>query len=88
MLRLKLQSARFTKEVLGGDAGSQSSGLSFDGQVDPEKEAAKKKAEEDAALEEATLKKAAMNKAADETAAVKAAPLTLDLVDLPVPPKA
>jgi twitching motility protein PilU len=88
MLRLKLQSARFTKEVLGGDAGSQSSGLSFDGQVDPEKEAAKKKAEEDAALEEAILKKAAMNKAADETAAVKAAPLTLDLVDLPVPPKA
>ncbi|MBK7423925.1 MAG: PilT/PilU family type 4a pilus ATPase [Propionivibrio sp.] len=87
MLRLKLQSARFTKEVLGGDAGSQSAGLSFDGQVDKEEEAARKKAEEDATLKELALKKAASNKTA-EAAAVKAAPLTLELADRPAPPKA
>lgn len=45
MLRLKLQSRRFTKEELGGDAGSQSSGLSFDGQVQ-EKEKADDEKEE------------------------------------------
>ncbi len=77
MLRLKLQSARFTREVLGGDAGSQSSGLSFDGQVDPEKEAAKKKAEEDAELQEAALKKAA---------AARAAPLALEPSERPPAP--
>ena len=87
MLRLKLQSARFTKEVLGGDAGSQSAGLSFDGQVDKEEEAARKKAEEDATLKELALKKAASNKTA-EAAAAKAAPLTLELSDRPAPPKA
>jgi hypothetical protein len=88
MLRLKLQSARFTKEVLGGDAGSQYSGLTFDGQVDKEKEAAKKKEEEDAALKELALKKVAMNKAAEEAVAAKAVPLTLELSDRPAPPKA
>ncbi len=88
MLRLKLQSARFTREVLGGDAGSQASGLTFDGQVDKEKEAAKKKEEEDAALKELALRKAAMNKAAEDAAAAKAAPLTLELSDHPAPPKA
>jgi len=78
MLRLKLQSARFTKEVLGGDAGSQSSGLSFDGQVDKEKEDAEKK-EEEAAMKEAVLKRAATE---------NAAPLTLEPSARPVPPKA
>jgi twitching motility protein PilU len=47
MLRLKLESPRFRKEELGGDAGSQTSSLSFDGQADME--AAKKKAAEEAA---------------------------------------
>jgi twitching motility protein PilU len=47
MLRLKLQSPRFTKEVQGGEAGSQSTGLSFDGQA--EQEDAKKKAAEETA---------------------------------------
>lgn len=42
MLRLKLESARFRAEELGGEAGSQISSLSFDGQH--EMEAAKKKA--------------------------------------------
>lgn len=51
MLRLKLESQRFRKEELGGDAGSQTSGLSFDGQH--EIDAAKKKADE-AAVAEAT----------------------------------
>jgi len=88
MLRLKLQSARFTKEVLGGDVGSQSAGLSFDGQVDKEEEAARKKAEEDATLKELALKKAASNKTAEAAAAAKAAPLTLELADRPAPPKA
>ena len=88
MLRLKLQSARFTKEVLGGDAGSQSAGLSFDGQVDKEEEAARKKAEEDATLKELALKKAASNKTAEAAAAANAAPLTLELADRPAPPKA
>lgn len=88
MLRLKLQSARFTKEVLGGDAGSQSAGLSFDGQVDKEEEAARKKAEEDATLKELALKKAASNKTNEAAAAAKAAPLTLELTDRPAPPKA
>jgi hypothetical protein len=88
MLRLKLQSARFTKEVLGGDAGSQSSGLSFDGQVDKEKEAAAKKAEEDASLKEAALKKAALNKGSEDVSSANAVPLTLELSDRPVPPKA
>ena len=88
MLRLKLQSARFTKEVLGGDAGSQSAGLSFDGQVDKEEEAARKKAEEDATLKELALKKAVSNKTAEAAAAAKAAPLTLELADRPAPPKA
>jgi len=87
MLRLKLQSARFTKEVLGGDAGSQSAGLSFDGQVDKEEEAARKKAEEDATLKELALKKAASNKTAEAATAAKAAPLTLELADRPAPPK-
>ena len=37
MLRLKLQSPRFTREELGGDAGSgASAGLSFDGQIKKE----------------------------------------------------
>lgn len=36
MLRLKLQSARFRAEEMGGEAGSQTSGLSFDGQADIE----------------------------------------------------
>jgi twitching motility protein PilU len=88
MLRLKLQSPRFTKEVLGGEAGSQSAGLSFDGQVDKEKEAAAKKAEEDAALKEAAMKKAAQNVAPEEAFAAKAVPLTLELSDQPVSPKA
>jgi hypothetical protein len=88
MLRLKLQSPRFTKEVLGGAAGSQSAGLSFDGQVDKEKEAAAKKAEEDAALKEAAMKKAAQNVAPEEAVAAKAVPLTLELSDQPVSPKA
>ncbi|MEI7430929.1 MAG: PilT/PilU family type 4a pilus ATPase [Betaproteobacteria bacterium] len=85
MLRLKLQSARFTKEELGGDAGSQSSGLSFDGQVDKAKEEADKKAEE-AAMKEALLKRTA-----EDPALQKSAPLTLELVDPAdpaVPPKA
>jgi len=82
MLRLKLQSARFTKEELGGDAGSQSSGLSFDGQVDKAKEEADKKAEE-AAMKEALLKRTAEDPALD-----KVASLTLELVDPAVPPKA
>lgn len=47
MLRLKLESPRFRKEEMGGEAGSQTSGLSFDGQA--EMEAAKKKAAEEAA---------------------------------------
>jgi hypothetical protein len=47
MLRLKLQSARFRKEEMGGEAGNQIAGLSFDGQGDME--AAKKKAAEEAA---------------------------------------
>jgi twitching motility protein PilU len=42
MLRLKLQSARFRKEEMGGEAGNQIAGLSFDGQGDME--AAKQKA--------------------------------------------
>jgi len=42
MLRLKLQSPRFRAEEMGGDAGNQTSGLSFDGQHDME--AAKQKA--------------------------------------------
>lgn len=78
MLRLKLQSPRFTKEVLGGDPGSQSSGLSFEGQVDKEKEAAAKKAEEEA-LKEAMAKRAAMNKTGE------AAPLTLEPATPPTP---
>jgi len=45
MLRLKLESPRFRKEEMGGEAGSQTSGLSFDGQHDME-EAKKKSAEE------------------------------------------
>jgi len=47
MLRLKLESPRFRQEEMGGDAGSQTSGLSFDGQADME--AAKKKAADEAA---------------------------------------
>jgi len=47
MLRLKLESPRFRKEEMGGDAGSQTAGLSFDGQH--EMEEAKKKAAEEAA---------------------------------------
>ena len=81
MLRLKLQSARFTKEVLGGDAGSQSSELSFDGQVDKEKEAAEKKAEEEA------MKEALRKRASGEAATTGASPLTLELSDPPSPPK-
>ena len=46
MLRLKLQSRRFTREEMGGDPGSQSSGLSFDGQVSTPKKAEEKKVEE------------------------------------------
>ena len=42
MLRLKLQSARFTQEVMGGEAGSHSAGLSFDGQVAKEKDVGQK----------------------------------------------
>jgi twitching motility protein PilU len=42
MLRLKLESPRFRKEEMGGEAGNQTSGLSFDGQADME--AAKQKA--------------------------------------------
>ncbi len=42
MLRLKLESPRFRKEEMGGDAGNQIAGLSFDGQH--EMEAAKQKA--------------------------------------------
>ena len=42
MLRLKLESPRFRKEELGGEAGNQIAGLSFDGQH--EMEAAKEKA--------------------------------------------
>jgi len=41
MLRLKLQSARFRAEEMGGEAGNQTAGLTFDGQVDLE--AAKQK---------------------------------------------
>jgi len=44
MLRLKLESARFRKEEMGGEAGSQIAGLSFDGQEAMEE--AKKKAAE------------------------------------------
>jgi twitching motility protein PilU len=42
MLRLKLQSSRFRTEEMGGEAGHQTAGLSFDGQADLE--AAKQKA--------------------------------------------
>ncbi|MDH4286061.1 MAG: PilT/PilU family type 4a pilus ATPase [Gallionella sp.] len=51
MLRLKLQSPRFRKEEMGGEAGSQTSGLSFDGQHAAED--AKKKAAEEAAAKAA-----------------------------------
>ena len=44
MLRLKLESPRFRKEEMGGEAGSQIAGLSFDGQE--AMEAAKKKTAE------------------------------------------
>ena len=47
MLRLKLECPRFRQEEMGGDAGSQIAGLSFDGQA--EMEAAKKKAADEAA---------------------------------------
>ena len=47
MLRLKLECPRFRQEEMGGAAGSQTAGLSFDGQVDME--AAKKKAADEAA---------------------------------------
>ena len=47
MLRLKLECQRFRNEEMGGDAGNQIAGLSFDGQE--EMEAAKKKAAEEAA---------------------------------------
>ncbi|OGS99557.1 MAG: type IV pili twitching motility protein PilT [Gallionellales bacterium RIFCSPLOWO2_12_FULL_59_22] len=47
MLRLKLECARFRQEEMGGDAGSQIAGLSFDGQ--DEMEAARKKAADEAA---------------------------------------
>lgn len=53
MLRLKLESPRFRAEELGGVAGSQSTGLSFDGQH--ELEAAKKKAAEEAAAKPVDL---------------------------------
>ncbi len=46
MLRLKLESPRFRAEEMGGEAGSQTSGLSFDGQH--ELEDARKKAAEEA----------------------------------------
>ncbi|MBL8491954.1 MAG: PilT/PilU family type 4a pilus ATPase [Rhodocyclaceae bacterium] len=80
MLRLKLQSQRFGREsgIGGGDTG----GLTFDGQVDKEKEAAEKKAEEDA-LKEAMLKRAGENKAEPG----KAAELSLEAVAPPAEPK-
>ncbi len=44
MLRLKLECPRFRAEEMGGEAGNQTAGLSFDGQA--EMEAAKKKSAE------------------------------------------
>ncbi len=82
MLRLKLQSKRFGNE--SGLGGGDSGGLTFDGQVDKEKEAAEKKAE-DEALKEATLKRAGENKAAQD--AGNAAPLSLEAVAPPAEPK-
>jgi twitching motility protein PilU len=64
MLRLKLQSARFRKEEMGGEAGNQIAGLSFDGQGDME--AAKQKA-----AAEATGSQKPMMPAGDATGAFK-----------------
>lgn len=75
MLRLKLESPRFRKEEMGGDAGNQIAGLSFDGQA--EMEAAKKKAVEEAAgtappiARVAPAATAPANTAAANTAAAK-----------------
>lgn len=66
MLRLKLESPRFRAEEMGGEAGSQTSGLSFDGQH--ELEEAKKKA-----VEEATGRFRVVNPAATPPPSVQTA---------------
>jgi len=71
MLRLKLQSARFTREELGGGAGGAASGLTFDGQLP--KEEKKDAAEKEAAAGEDTAG------SADKAAAAPAAAPTLTL---------
>jgi twitching motility protein PilU len=84
MLRLKLQSPRFTREELGGDPGSgPSSGLSFDGQVKKDKVEPPKVGDEPEAPPSA--EKAAADKAAADKPAAGASPLTLELAVEPKP---
>src|SRR3989338_1709061 len=69
MLRLKLECPRFRQEEMGGDAGSQIAGLSFDGQ--DEMETARKKAADEAAGVVAQAASAAPAGAAGSSPAAK-----------------